>query len=129
MKTPKKILIIDDDRDFAESIQTFLQLHGHDVDWADNSPDGVALAAVRRPDVILCDVMMGERTEGFFTVQQLRRTPGVEGARIFVISSVFASVPAFQVEPDQSWLAHDEFIYKPVDPETLLEKIEAGGAS
>lgn len=125
----KKILIIDDDPDFAESIQTFLQLHGYDVEWVDNGNDGVAVAVATRPDVILCDVMMGERTEGFFTVQQLRRTPGVEKARIFVVSSVYAAVPAFQVEPDRSWLACDEFLRKPLDPDALLQKIESGGAA
>lgn len=127
MNTPKKILIIDDDADFADSIATFLRLHGHQVEWAENGTEGVAKAAAEKPDVILCDVMMRERTEGFFTVQQLRHTPGVENARIFVVSSVYAGVPGFKVEPDASWMAHDEFIAKPVDPEALLVKIRAGG--
>lgn len=121
---PKKILIIDDDPDFAESIQTYLRLNGHEVEWARHGTEGVSMAARLRPDVILCDVMMRERTEGFFTVQELRRTPGVENARIFVVSSIYASIPSFRVDPDWTWLAQDEFISKPIDPEVLLNKIE-----
>jgi len=124
MSTQKKILIIDDDPDFAESIATFLELHGHSVVHTGNSAEGLTLAAALRPDVILCDVMMKERTEGFFTAQQLRRTPGVEHARILMLSSIYTTVPSFRVTPDASWLAHSEFMAKPVDPEKLLAKIE-----
>lgn len=124
-KQAKKVLIIDDDDDFAESIGTFLELHGHVVVRAADGDRGVTLAAAERPDIILCDVMMKERTEGFFTVQRLRRTPGVENTPILIISSVYSAVPTFQVEPDASWLAHDEFLSKPVDPDELLKRVEA----
>jgi DNA-binding response OmpR family regulator len=120
----KKILIIDDDVDFSESIATFLDLHGFTVFQARAADQGIALAAAVRPDLILCDVMMKERTEGFFAVQQLRRTPGVEQTPIFMVSSVYAAVPSFRIEPEQSWLAHDEFITKPFDPIDLLARIE-----
>jgi CheY-like chemotaxis protein len=119
----KKILIIDDDIDFTESITTFLELNGYIVFQAADADEGVKLAAAEKPDVILCDVMMRERTEGFFAVQRLRRTPGLEHTRIFMVSSVYAAVPSFRIGPDRSWLAHDEFIEKPVDPRVLLEKI------
>ena len=120
----KKILIIDDDKDFAESIATFLDLHGYTTLRAPDGTEGVKLAASERPDLIICDIMMKERTEGFFTIQELRRTPGVEKTPILVASSVYAAVPSFTTEPDASWLAHDEFISKPVDPDMLLRKIE-----
>lgn len=120
----KKVLIIDDDVDFAESIATFLDLHGYKVFQARDADQGIALAAAERPDLILCDVMMKERTDGFFAVQQLRRTPGVEQTPIFMVSSVYAAVPSFRIEPEQSWLAHDEFITKPFDPIDLLARIE-----
>lgn len=127
MNTRKKktVLIIDDDVDFSESIATFLNLHGYHVLQACNGDEGLAQAASERPDIILCDVMMKERTEGFFLVQQLRRTPGLETTPIFVVSSVYTTVPSFRVVPEQSWLAHDEFITKPFDPEALLARIES----
>jgi CheY-like chemotaxis protein len=120
----KKVLIIDDDVDFIESIATFLELSGYAVLKARDADEGVKLATAEKPNVILCDVMMRERTEGFFAVQRLRHTPGLEQTPIFMVSSVYATVPSFRIEPDKSWLAHDEFIEKPVDPRALLEKIE-----
>jgi DNA-binding response OmpR family regulator len=120
-----KVLLIDDDVDFSESIATFLTIHGHTVMQARDATQGVALAAAERPDIILCDIMMRERTEGFFAVQQLRRTPGIERTPIFVISSVYADIPVFRIEPHASWLGHDEFIAKPIDPADLLRRIES----
>lgn len=123
-KTDKTILIIDDDVDFAESIATFLELHGYGVWRARDGDEGVAMASLKRPDLILCDIMMKERTEGFFTVQRLRRTPGVEQTPIVMVSSVYAAVPEFQTPPDAKWLGHNEFLAKPLDPDQLLASIE-----
>ncbi|HEY0672732.1 MAG TPA: response regulator [Longimicrobiales bacterium] len=120
----KKILIIDDDVDFTDSIATLLEGAGHEVLRARDGDEGVALALAARPDVIVCDVMMKERTEGFFTIQRLRRIPGLEHTRIVVVSSVYDAIPAFKVEPQQSWLRHDAFMQKPVDADELLRLVE-----
>jgi CheY-like chemotaxis protein len=120
----KKVLIIDDDVDFSESLATLLKHSGHTVLQAHDGDEGVTVATREKPDVILCDVMMKERTEGFFAIQRLRRTPGVEDTPILVISSVYQAVPNFQVPPEKSWLAHNAFMQKPVDPDALLRMIE-----
>jgi CheY-like chemotaxis protein len=120
----KKVLIIDDDVDFSESIATFLDLSGYQALQAFDADEGVKLATAEKPDVILCDVIMRERTAGFFAVQRLRRTPGLEQIPILMVSSVYAHEPTFRIEPDKSWLPHDGFMKKPIDPRELLEKIE-----
>jgi DNA-binding response OmpR family regulator len=121
----RKVLIIDDDADFTESVSVFLQLHGFQVISASNSREGLRLARAEAPDLILLDVVMDERTEGFFALQQLRRTPGLERTPVFVVSSIYSSVPGFGVNPEKSWLKHDDFIAKPVDLPHLVELIEA----
>jgi CheY-like chemotaxis protein len=78
---------------------------------------------MERPDLIIMDIVMSERTEGFFTVQEIRRTPELETVPIFVLSSLYSQVPDFRISPDSGWLAHDEFLSKPVDMPVLLEKI------
>lgn len=121
----KRILIIDDDPDFAESVATLLKHSGHQVLRARDGNEGVTMAAAEKPDVILCDVMMKERTEGFFTIQTLRRTPGVEDTPILVISSVYEALPFFKAPPERSWLNHDAFMRKPINPDALLQMVEA----
>ncbi len=121
----KRIVLVDDDDDFAAAVTAFLELHGFEVHRAADGRSGVTLAKMVRPDLVLMDVIMGERTEGFFAVQNLRRTPGLEQVPVFVISSVYSAEPQFKVTPERGWLAHDEFFQKPVDLPALLKSITA----
>lgn len=122
MSNPKKVLIIDDDPDFVSALEVLLQSSGYEVCAAANGREGLHLAKTQQPDLILLDVMMTERTEGFFTLQELRRTPGLKSTPVIVISSIYAEQPLFRVSPEAGWLPADLFLPKPVDPGRLLEE-------
>lgn len=119
----KRILIVDDDTDFAEAVSFFLQANHYTVFRAQDGNEGLKLAKMERPDLIIMDIMMSERTEGFFTIQEIRRTAGLESVPIFVLSSLYSKIADFRISPESGWLAHDEFLSKPVDMPQLLEKI------
>jgi CheY-like chemotaxis protein len=123
MPLNNKILIVDDDADFAEALSSFLVANGYQVLQARDGSEGLRVAKAQHPDLILMDIIMRERTEGFFTIQEIRHTPGLEDTPIFVLSSMYSQIPGFRITPEASWLAHDEFFAKPVDPPQLLEKI------
>lgn len=122
MSNPKKVLIIDDDPDFVSALEALLQSSGYEVCAAANGKEGLQLAKTQQPDLILLDVMMTERTEGFFTLQELRRTPGLKSTPVIVISSIYAEQPLFRVSPEAGWLPANLFLPKPVDPGRLLEE-------
>jgi len=119
----KKILIVDDDSDFVEAVSFFLETHDFKVLKAHDGAEGLRLAKMERPDLILMDIMMNERTEGFFTVQEMRRSPELKSVPIFVLTALYSKVADFRISPDSAWLAHDEFFSKPVDMPRLVEKI------
>ena len=119
----RKILIVDDDRDFVEAVASFLEAHDCVVLKAGDGKEGLKLAKMEHPDLIIMDIVMNERTEGFFTVQEIRRTAELKTVPIFVLTSLYAKVTDFGIQPDSSWLAHDEFFAKPVNMPELLEKI------
>ena len=121
----KRIVLVDDDDDFAAAVTAFLELHGYEVQRATGGRAGLALARKVHPDLILMDVIMEERTEGFFAVQSLRRTPGLEQVPVFVVSSIYSLAPEFRTAPDPGWLSHDQFFAKPVDLKALLKAISA----
>lgn len=52
----RRILIIEDNVDSADTLSDLLTLRGHDVDVAYNGPDGIAKAVQSQPDVVLCDI-------------------------------------------------------------------------
>ncbi len=122
MSKPKTVLIIDDDADFVRAIGALLASAGYAVDSAANGREGLALAKQAQPDLILLDVMMTERTEGFFTLQQIRAVPALRRTPVIVASSIYTDQPVFKVNPEAGWLPADLFLPKPVDPARLIRE-------
>jgi signal transduction histidine kinase len=52
----RRVLLIEDNVDAAETLGEVLGLLGHDVAIAFSGPDGLAMAREHRPDVVLCDI-------------------------------------------------------------------------
>ena len=123
MRDEKRVLIVDDDHDFVEAVSCFLEANSFIVLRSHTGPDGIRLAKTERPDLILMDIMMSERTEGFFAIQEIRRDPALKSIPIFVLSSFCTQLPDFEIPPSGGWLAHDMFFAKPVNMAQLLEKI------
>lgn len=122
-KDEKRILVVDDDVDFVESMSSLLEANHFKVVHAANGDEAVMQATADPPDLILMDIMMGERTEGLFTVQQIRRIPELRRVPIFILSALYSAVPDFYIPLERAWGSHDEFLSKPVDPAQLIEKI------
>jgi CheY-like chemotaxis protein len=122
-KETEKILVVDDDPDFRDSVCSFLRANHMSVLEAGDADEGLRVALAERPDVIIMDIMMNERTEGLFAVQRIRRTPGLERTAVFVVSSMYSHVSGLSISPERAWMGHDEFFAKPVDMLSLLDKI------
>ncbi len=120
MSKPKAVLIIDDDSDFVKAIQALLESAGYSVRSAANGREGLQLAKAAQPDLILLDVMMSERTEGFFVLQEMRRTRELSNTPVIVVSSIYSDEKAFRVDPEAGWLPANLFMAKPVEPARLL---------
>jgi two-component system alkaline phosphatase synthesis response regulator PhoP len=119
-----RILIIDNDAHFADGVASFLTARQFTVFRAETGREGVELAQAERPDLILMDIVMDERTEGFSAIQEIRRTEGLKGVPIFILSSNCVNLPDFET-PGGTWLAHDLFLQKPLRLTQLLDKIRS----
>jgi two-component system, OmpR family, alkaline phosphatase synthesis response regulator PhoP len=120
MSEPKTVLIIDDDSDYVRAIQALLESSGYKVRSASNGREGLQLAKTLEPALVLLDVMMSERTEGFFVLQEMRRVPALSKTPVIVVSSIYSDEPSFRVDPEAGWLPANLFLAKPVEPARLL---------
>ena len=80
-----RILCVDDDANILTGIKRALALKGHQVFTAQTEDGAIAAVAEHQPDLIICDVMMPERTEGFHVVWRLRQLADEALAAIPVI--------------------------------------------
>jgi len=122
---PKKVLMIDDDMDFVDSIVNLLEAKNYKVDFANNGADGVEKAKASTPDIILLDVMMTTKDEGFNVARQLNEIEELKGTPVIMISGVRKDMNlSFGFEPDDTWLPIKQFLEKPVMPDDLLKAVE-----
>ena len=120
-----RVLIIDDDPEFVEAVTNLLDAKGYDVDSAPNGKIGVAKAKEQKPDIILLDVMMTTKSEGFDVAREMHKDEKLKNVPVIIITGVRKemSLP-FGFEPDETWLPVKGVLEKPVKPEVLLKTVE-----
>lgn len=119
--TVPKLLIIDDDVDFAEGLMIALELEGYMVDMVSNGRDGVASAKAATYDAILIDVGL----PGINGVETLARIKQIgPETRCFLLTGYSAD---HLLEQGISAGAAD-VLTKPIDVAELLQILAADQA-
>jgi PAS domain S-box-containing protein len=73
----RRILVVEDNRDAAESLATLIELMGHEVRSVHDGASALATAAAFRPDVVLLDIGLPD-INGYEVAPRLRQQPGLE---------------------------------------------------
>jgi PAS domain S-box-containing protein len=112
----RRILVVDDNRDAAESLATMLRLMGHEVRTACDGETGVAIAAEFRPEVILMDLGM-PRMDGFEAARRIRSEPWGSGPLLVALTGWGADDDRKRTQE----AGFDRHLVKPVAPDALTE--------
>jgi len=118
MRIPR-VLVIDDDPTIARLVRLTLHSKGYDVVVAENTHDGLKELVQQTTDLIILDYMLPEQN-GLSFLKDLRAEP--ELATIPVIMMTTASVG--EVVQAAIILGANDFLTKPFDLKTLLERVE-----
>jgi two-component system CheB/CheR fusion protein len=113
-ETPRRILIVDDNRDSARSLATLQTRRGHVTNTAFTGPDAVSAASEFLPEVVLLDIGL-PGMDGFEVARKLRAIPALK--RAFLIAMSGYGSPEDRSEACAA--GFDEYIVKPVDPNRL----------
>ena len=114
----KRILVVEDNRDSAESLRTLLDLSGYEVELAYSGPEGVAAAARFKPHAVVCDIGLPE-LDGYGVAAALRQRPETANARLIAVTGYGRTE---DVEKARQAGFH-QHLTKPVDPQELLEQL------
>ncbi len=115
-----RILVVDDNRDGADSLSMMLRLMGNDTRTAYDGEEAVAAAVEFRPDVILLDIGL-PRLTGYEACRRIRRQPG--GKELVIIAQTGWGQEEDRQRTHQA--GFDHHLVKPVEP-TALMKLLAG---
>ena len=116
----KTILIVDDSPTERYFLSDLLRKNGFEIIAADNGVDGVAIAKVEKPDLILMDVVM-PGLNGFQATRMLARDPATKGIPVVLCTTK-------NQDTDRVWGLRQgaiEYLVKPIAAEELLAKIKA----
>jgi CheY-like chemotaxis protein len=120
-----KVLIIDDDPDLVDAMSNLLEAKGYEVNHAPDGEEGIEKAKNDPPDIILLDVMMTRKTEGFDVARSLSKEEKTKDIPVILVTGIRHEMNLpFGFEPDEDWLPVKAVLEKPIKPEVLLKTVE-----
>ena len=112
--SPRRILVVEDNRDSAESLSMLLTLAGHEVRVAHDGATAIAAARDYRPQVILLDIGL-PGMDGFEAARRLRAEPGLDGTLLVAMTGYGQA----QDRRRSKAAGFDRHLTKPVEPGVL----------
>jgi signal transduction histidine kinase len=117
-----RLLVIEDNRDAADSLRMFLELLGHEVAVAYTGPEGVRIAREIRPTAVISDIGL-PGLDGYGVAGALRRDPATKDAMLIGVSG-YGQEEDIRRARDAGF---DHYLVKPAAPETLQKLLVSGG--
>ncbi len=119
----KKILLVDDDPDFVESMRSKLESKGFTVGVAYDGKEGLKQVPEFQPDLIVLDVMMPVMN-GRQACQKLKGDPATQNIPVILLTALgdHLTTTAY-TSRDVLESNADDYLPKPVRMEALLESI------
>jgi DNA-binding response OmpR family regulator len=119
-----KILLIDDDPDFLESIKIVLETK-YEVVTALSGDEGLQKASSESPNLILLDIIMPV-TDGFSVAEHLKRDVQLSQIPVLMLTSFAQRAGETSIPRSRGFeLEAEDYIDKPVAPEELLKRVDS----
>jgi len=116
----RRLLLVDDNRDFVTSLAALLEEFGHDVRIANDGETGVVLAAEYVPEAVLLDIGL-PGMNGYEVARRLRSSPTLASVTLVGLSG-------YSQEEDRRRAREagfDHYLIKPIDAAELINIIDA----
>lgn len=116
-KSRSKVLIIEDDEEYRQTYQEWLQPEGYQVSWADNADDAVRQIRAIRPDLILLDLRVPPKQSVEGGLELLRKAREEHPpARVVITTGDGTKSTALAAVREGA----TDYLIKPIDPDVLL---------
>ncbi|MDQ9169290.1 response regulator [Oxalobacteraceae bacterium R-40] len=116
----KRILIADDSATIRHFLIETLAKAGYEVSTVQTGEDAVRVSEEELPDLVIMDIVM-PGMNGYQATRAINRNEATKHIPVLILTSK-------DMETDRIWAMRQgakEFITKPIDPNTLIEKVRA----
>jgi CheY-like chemotaxis protein/signal transduction histidine kinase len=120
MKPMPSVLLVEDNPITRKLVRFALQHEGVELSEAHDGATALAMAAARRPDLILQDLLLPDM-DGFDLVQRMRDIPSVRAVPILAFSGLLSQLDEKRI----SGSGFTDFVTKPIEPSKLVRIVRA----
>lgn len=113
-----RILLVEDNRDYAATLRANLEREGYQVTVAHSGPEGLQAAVADRPDLVILDLML-PGLNGYTVLQRLRDAGG--NAPVLVMTALGTEEEKLR----GFGLGADDYVVKPCGLLELLARVRA----
>lgn len=118
MSKQLKVLLVEDDPNFGQVLQSFMKIHKYDVTWAQDGNVGLSYFKSQDFDLCLLDVMMPYK-DGFTLAEEIRKLNQD-------VHLIFLTAKSMKDDVLKGYgVGADDYLVKPFDSEVLIAKINA----
>jgi CheY-like chemotaxis protein len=114
-----RIIMIDDDVEFIELVDEALKARGCVISYAENGEEGVRLARLLQPDLVLLDIRM-PGVDGYEVATRIRSDPQLKHLRIVAVTGLTMENTEEQLRAG----GFDGYLAKPVDLDVFISETE-----
>ncbi len=114
-----KILLVDDNDSCRESLKSFLEQHSYEVISARDGKEGLELAAIHKPELIISDGLM-PNMDGFEFLRKIRTSEDLRSIPFIFTSGYYTGSEERELVLS---LGANAFVPKPIEPKKLWNKI------
>jgi len=114
----KKILIVDDEKDFVQTLSFRLKAENFDVITAHDGDSGLEKAKKKSPDLIILDIMM-PNMDGYMVCKMLKLEETLKKIPVIMLTVQ----PSELDEGASRDVGADAYMTKPFNPQALINKI------
>jgi two-component system alkaline phosphatase synthesis response regulator PhoP len=124
MSDQKRILVVDDEPDFAGIVQQNLEKEGFVVEVAYDGDEGLEKIKANPPDAIVLDVMMPGK-DGYQVCAELKADEQYAGIPVILLTAVASHVTSTRYShADGMSTEADDYLAKPASAEQITESIK-----
>ena len=121
---PLRVLVVDDNRDFTDSVAALVKLKGHEVFVAYEPAEGLRLAQEILPHLVFLDIAFQKMT-GYDVARRLRKDPRFDKMMLVAVTGLDGPI----AKRSSAEAGFDTHVTKPISYRCMLEVLAAASAA